>query len=167
MLLYVSSLHDYEYKVNSYVCALKGSLLRRESPVVHTAACIYTWTHEVAVRVVYVVWRARPSRLRPHHRRLLGQATRARLRVYDDSCAIAHKMEETQRVLQALGAGPALPDRFNPLERLLETAVKSVRLKSTPEVQMSGILALCEEMQRILKIAFMGTLGGRSAAIYL
>lgn len=89
------------------------------------------------------------------------------LRVYDDSCAIAHKMEETQRVLQALGAGPALPDRFNPLERLLETAVKSVRLKSTPEVQMSGILALCEEMQRILKIAFMGTLGGRNAAIYL
>ena len=31
---------------------------------------------------------------------------------------------------------------------------------------MSGILALCEEMQRILKIAFMGTLGGRNAAIY-
>ena len=65
-------------------------------------------------------------------------------------------MDDTWRVLQALGAGPALPNRFNTLERLLESAVKSVRLKSTPELQMSGILAFCEEMQRILKIAFMG-----------
>ena len=70
-------------------------------------------------------------------------------------------MDDTWRVLEALGAGPALPNRFNPLERLLESAVQSARLKSTPEVQMSGILAFCEEMQRILKIAFIGTFGGR------
>ena len=75
--------------------------------------------------------------------------------------AIAHKMDDTWRVLEALGAGPALPNRFNPLERLLESAVQSARLKSTTEVQISGILAFCEEMQRILKIAFIGTFGGR------
>lgn len=77
------------------------------------------------------------------------------------NCAISHKMDDTWSVLEALGAGPALPNRFNPLERLLESAVQSVRLKSTPEVQMSGLLAFCEEMQRILKIAFIGMFGGR------
>ena len=74
-----------------------------------------------------------------------------------NSCAMAKKMDEVW--IQAFGAGAAVPNRFNTLEQLLESAVKSVRLESEPKLQMAGILAFCEELQRILKIAFVGMLG--------
>ena len=55
-----------------------------------------------------------------------------------------------------------IQDRFRTVEQLLESAVKSLRLKSSPEVYMAGFLAFCEEIQRIMKIAFLGKLYQKS-----
>jgi hypothetical protein len=58
--------------------------------------------------------------------------------------------------MENLEFGQAVVDRFHTLEQLMESAVKMVKLKGSPEFQMAGFLAYCEELQRILKISLLG-----------
>ena len=61
--------------------------------------------------------------------------------------------------------GLGLPLAFNALEKRIETALQLCRLKSPVDAQINGLVSLCEELQRLLKVAFIGKLGGRSISV--
>lgn len=47
-------------------------------------------------------------------------------------------------------------DLFKHSEKLLASAVSICRLKGSVECQTGGIITVCEEMQRLLRLAFNG-----------
>ena len=54
--------------------------------------------------------------------------------------------------------GLALPEAFESLDKRLEATVQLCQLKGSVEGQMLGVLAVCQELQRLLKFAFIGKL---------
>ncbi len=52
--------------------------------------------------------------------------------------------------------GLALPKAFESLERHIETATNLCKLKGSHESQVAGLLIVCGELQRLLRLAFIG-----------
>lgn len=52
--------------------------------------------------------------------------------------------------------GQALPEAFQSLEKRLDSTLKLCKL--TPDAQMVSVIAICQELQRLLKCAFIGKL---------
>ena len=54
--------------------------------------------------------------------------------------------------------GLALPEAFESLDKRIESTVQFCRLKGSVESQILGLVTVCQEMQRLLKFAFIGEL---------
>ena len=54
--------------------------------------------------------------------------------------------------------GLALPEAFESLDKRIESTVQFCRLKGSVESQILGLVTVCQEMQRLLKFAFIGKL---------
>ena len=52
----------------------------------------------------------------------------------------------------------ALPEAFESLDKRIESTVQFCRLKGSVESQILGLVTVCQEMQRLLKFAFIGRL---------
>lgn len=52
--------------------------------------------------------------------------------------------------------GLALPEAFESLDKRIESTVQFCRLKGSVESQILGLVTVCQEMQRLLKFAFIG-----------
>ena len=52
--------------------------------------------------------------------------------------------------------GLALPQAFESLDKRIESTVQFCRLKGSIESQILGLVSVCQEMQRLLKFAFIG-----------
>ncbi len=50
----------------------------------------------------------------------------------------------------------ALPKAMERIEKNLESVARMGRMKGSSEAQLAGLLAVCEEQQRLLKLAFIG-----------
>ena len=57
--------------------------------------------------------------------------------------------------------GLALPEAFEDLEKRLDSALKLCKLSTPPDGQVLGVIAICQELQRLLKCAFIGTCSRR------
>ena len=53
--------------------------------------------------------------------------------------------------------GLALPEAFQSLEKRVESTLKLCKLNTPPDAQVLGVLAISQELQRLLKCAFIGT----------
>ena len=54
--------------------------------------------------------------------------------------------------------GLALPEAFESLDKRIESTVQFCSLKGSVESQILGLVTVCQEMQRLLKFAFIGKL---------
>ena len=52
--------------------------------------------------------------------------------------------------------GLALPAAFEALDKRLESTLQLCQLKSSAESQTLGLVTVCQELQRLLKFAFIG-----------
>ena len=52
--------------------------------------------------------------------------------------------------------GLALPEAFESLDKRIESTVQFCHLKGSVESQILGLVTVCQEMQRLLKFAFIG-----------
>ena len=52
--------------------------------------------------------------------------------------------------------GLALPEAFDSLDKRIESTAQFCRLKGSVESQILGLVTVCQEMQRLLKFAFIG-----------
>ena len=59
-------------------------------------------------------------------------------------------------VLEPVVPGMALPKAMERIEKNLESVARMGRMKGSSEAQLAGLLAVCEEQQRLLKLAFIG-----------
>ena len=55
--------------------------------------------------------------------------------------------------------GLALPAAFEALDKRLESTLQLCQLKSSAESQTLGLVTVCQELQRLLKFAFIGEKG--------
>ena len=61
-----------------------------------------------------------------------------------------------QQSAEPILPGLALPEAFESLDKRIESTVQFCRLKGSVESQILGLVAVCQEMQRLLKFAFIG-----------
>lgn len=54
--------------------------------------------------------------------------------------------------------GLALPEAFQSLDSRLESVMQLCTAKGSPEAQLVGVVTVCEELQQLLKCAFIGGL---------
>ncbi len=52
--------------------------------------------------------------------------------------------------------GLALPEAFESLEKRVDSTIQLCRLKGSMESQVMGVITVCQELQRLLKCAFVG-----------
>lgn len=52
--------------------------------------------------------------------------------------------------------GLALPKAFDALQLQLESVADMCKLRGTHEAQTTGLLLVCEELQRLLRLSFIG-----------
>ena len=52
--------------------------------------------------------------------------------------------------------GLALPEAFESLEKHVESTIKLCKLSSPPDGQILSVITVCQELQRLLKCAFIG-----------
>ena len=52
--------------------------------------------------------------------------------------------------------GLALPEAFESLEQRLDSTLQLSRLGGSPSAQTLGLVTVCQEMERLLKLAFIG-----------
>lgn len=52
--------------------------------------------------------------------------------------------------------GLALPEGFESLERRVDSILQLCKLKGSVESQVMGVVTVCQELQRLLKCAFVG-----------
>ena len=53
--------------------------------------------------------------------------------------------------------GLSLPKAFEEVERKLESVANLCRMKCSYETQTASLLTVCSDLQRLLKLAFIGT----------
>lgn len=53
--------------------------------------------------------------------------------------------------------GLSLPKAFEGVEQKLESVASLCRMKSSHETQTASLLTVCSDLQRLLKLAFIGT----------
>ncbi len=58
--------------------------------------------------------------------------------------------------------GLALPEAFKSLEERVDSTLQLCRLKGSVESQIVGVVTVCQELQHLLKCAFVGEGGGGS-----
>ena len=62
----------------------------------------------------------------------------------------------TNSLIEPSVPGLALPKAFESLEKHIETATNLCKLKGSHESQVAGLLIVCGELQRLLRLAFVG-----------
>lgn len=51
--------------------------------------------------------------------------------------------------------GSALPEAFTALEQRIEDTLQMCKMKASPDTQLVGMVTICDELQRLLKLAFI------------
>lgn len=59
-------------------------------------------------------------------------------------------------LLEPVVPGLALPKAFEDLEKQLESVASLCKLKGSHEAQTTGLLLVCNELQRLLRLSFIG-----------
>lgn len=68
-------------------------------------------------------------------------------------------MDDFCLLLEPIVPGLTLPKAFEELEKQFETIANICTLKGSHESQTTGLLLLCHELQRLLRLSFVGKLG--------
>lgn len=59
-------------------------------------------------------------------------------------------------VVEPVLPGLALPEAFGSLEKRLDSTIKLCKLSSPPDGPLLSVIAICQELQQLLKCAFIG-----------